>query len=85
MGRNTRPRPRRLAKKLRQIRSGLGLTQAEMVKALGFRGIYQGHVSEYERGAREPPYPVLLKYARLTGISTDVLIDDALSLPRLAG
>jgi transcriptional regulator with XRE-family HTH domain len=82
MGRNTRPRPRRLAKKLRQIRSQLGLTQAEMVKCLGFRGIYQGHVSEYERGVREPPYPVLLKYARLIVISTDVLIDDALNLPK---
>ncbi len=82
MGRNTRPRPRRLAKKLRQIRAGLGLTQAEMVKRLGFRRIYQGHVSEYERGVREPPYPVLLNYARLVGISTDVLIDDALNLPK---
>jgi transcriptional regulator with XRE-family HTH domain len=74
MSRYARPRPRRLAKKLRQIRTNLGLTQAEMVKRLKFRGIYQGHVSEYERGKREPPYPVLLKYARLAGISTDVLI-----------
>ncbi|HAF22593.1 MAG TPA: hypothetical protein DCK93_06705 [Blastocatellia bacterium] len=80
MGRNTRPRPRRLASKLRQIRTSLGLTQAEMVKMLRFRGVYQGHVSEYERGVREPPYPVLLKYARLMGISTDVLIDDKLKL-----
>ncbi len=55
MGRNTRPRPRRLAKKLRQIRTGLGLTQAEMVERLRFGGIYQGHVSEYERGVQEPP------------------------------
>jgi transcriptional regulator with XRE-family HTH domain len=81
MGRHTRPRPRRLAKKLRQIRASLGLTQAEMVKSLRFKGIYQGHVSEYERGVREPPYPVLLKYARMVGVSTDVLIDDALKLP----
>jgi transcriptional regulator with XRE-family HTH domain len=51
-----------------------------MVKMLRFRGVYQGHVSEYERGVREPPYPVLLKYARLMGISTDVLIDDKLKL-----
>lgn len=80
MGRNTRPRPRRLARKLRQIRESLGLTQAEMVKSLRLKGIYQGHVSEYERGVREPPYPVLLKYARLAGVSTDVLIDDKLNL-----
>jgi len=83
MGRHTRPRPRRLAKKLRTIRKSLDVTQAEMVERLRFKGIYQGHVSEYERGIREPPYPVLLRYARLVGISTDVLIDDALNLPRL--
>jgi transcriptional regulator with XRE-family HTH domain len=39
-------------------------------------------VSGYELGKREPPLPVLLKYARLVGISTDVLIDDKLKLPR---
>ena len=80
MSRYARPRPRKLARKLRQIRTRLGLTQAEMVRQLRFRGIYQGHVSEYERGVREPPYPVLLKYARLAGISTDLLIDDKLRL-----
>jgi len=80
MSRYARPRPRKLAKKLRKIRIDLGLTQAEMVKRLRFRGVYQGHVSEYERGVREPPYPVLLKYARLLGVSTDVLIDDKLEI-----
>jgi transcriptional regulator with XRE-family HTH domain len=80
MSRYARPRPRRLAKKLRQIRTSLGLTQADMVKRLHFRRIYQGHISEYERGVREPPYPVLLAYARLAEISTDVLIDDKLKL-----
>lgn len=81
MGRHTRPRPRRLAKKLRQVRLSLDLSQAEMVKRLRFKELYQGHISEYERGIREPPYPVLLKYARLAGISTDILIDDGLELP----
>ena len=80
MSRYARPRPRKLAKKLRQIRISLGLTQAEMVKQLKFKGIYQGHISEYERGVREPPYPVLLKYARIAKVSTDFLIDDKLKL-----
>jgi hypothetical protein len=31
---------------------------------------------------REPPYPVLLKYARLARVSTDVLIDDKINLPK---
>jgi transcriptional regulator with XRE-family HTH domain len=82
VGRGTRPRPRRLARKLRQVRINLGLTQADMVKQLKFRGIYQGHISEYERGVREPPYLVLLRYARMSKISTDVFIDDELDLPR---
>jgi len=38
-------------------------------------------ISGYERGEREPPLPVLLKYARLAGFSTDYLIDDKLDLP----
>jgi transcriptional regulator with XRE-family HTH domain len=82
MSRYARPRPRKLARKLKQIRTRLGLTQAEMVMWLKFREVYQGHISEYERGIREPPYPVLLKYARLMKISTDTLIDDEISLPK---
>jgi transcriptional regulator with XRE-family HTH domain len=38
-------------------------------------------ISGYERGEREPPLPVILKYAQLAGISTDYLINDQLSLP----
>jgi transcriptional regulator with XRE-family HTH domain len=81
MGRSQRPRPRNLALKLLKIRQSLGLTQGQMVKRLKQKGLYPGHVSEYERGEREPPYPTLLKYARLVGISTDVLIDDEMDLP----
>jgi transcriptional regulator with XRE-family HTH domain len=33
-------------------------------------------ISGYERGEREPPLPILLAYAKLAKISTDVLIDD---------
>jgi transcriptional regulator with XRE-family HTH domain len=39
------------------------------------------HVSEFERGLREPSLLALLQYARLAGVSTDVLIDDELDLP----
>jgi transcriptional regulator with XRE-family HTH domain len=53
-----------------------------MVKCLGFRSIHPAHISGYERGEREPPLPVLLKYAQLLGISTDILIDDELDLPQ---
>ena len=38
-------------------------------------------ISNYGLGTGEPPLPVLLAYARLAGILTDVLIDDELDLP----
>jgi hypothetical protein len=39
-------------------------------------------ISNYELGTGEPPLPVLLAYARLAGVSTEVLIDDELDLPK---
>ena len=81
MGRLSRPKPRRLGKKLRGIRLGLGFSQTQMCNALGLKVDYSA-VSHYELARREPPLPILLKYARLVGISTDVLIDDHLDLPK---
>jgi transcriptional regulator with XRE-family HTH domain len=76
MGRAQRPRTKYLGKKLLEIREALGISQVEMTKRLDFRTIQPAHISAYERGEREPPLPVLLKYARLGGESTDSLIDD---------
>lgn len=83
MGRASRPKPARLAAKLRQIRTALGLTQQQMYERLGETktALYPGHIGLYESDQREPPLPVLLKYARLAGIYVDVLIDDELDLP----
>lgn len=83
MGRSRRPRPARLATKLRQIRTGLGLTQEQMFEHLGETktSLYPGHISLYEGGQREPPLPVLLRYARIAGVYVDVLIDDEIDLP----
>ncbi len=75
-------RPRLLGEKLKQIRTDFNLSQNELLKNLGFDGtIFQGNISQYELGRREPPLPVLLSYARLAGISVEVLIDDELLLP----
>jgi len=82
MGRARRLRPKHLGKKLKQIREILELSQVGMAEALDFPTIYPTNISGYETGKREPPYPVLLKYARLIGISTDVLIDDKLNVPK---
>jgi transcriptional regulator with XRE-family HTH domain len=82
MGKVTRPSPARLAGKLRQIRETLGLSQNEMIRRLGLaEELHQASVSGYEIGTREPPLPVLLKYARAAGVCVDVLIDDQLDLP----
>jgi transcriptional regulator with XRE-family HTH domain len=73
---------KRLGEKLLQIRNALGLSQSEMLRRLGFEDVLvYSRISDYELGKREPPLPVILRYARLVGISTDALIDDALDLP----
>jgi len=84
MGKTQRPKPKRLAEKLLQIRLSLGLSQNELIKQLNFSELQlvQGTISTYELGKREPSLPLLLAYARLAGISTDVLIDDGLDLPK---
>jgi transcriptional regulator with XRE-family HTH domain len=77
-----RPVPKRLARKLAQIRSDLGLSQTEMVKALNYKAspLRPAQISQFETGRREPPLMLLLAYARLAGVSTDVLIDDKRNL-----
>ena len=77
MGRVSREKPKRLAEKLLQIRLNLGLSQSQMLERLGLNDkVFRSAISGYELGTREPTLPILLKYARLAGISTDVLIDD---------
>jgi transcriptional regulator with XRE-family HTH domain len=82
VGRGTRHTPAKLADKLREIRLALGLSQTEMLYRLGAEDIVTYHrISEYELGKREPLLIILLQYARVANISTDVLIDDRLDLP----
>lgn len=82
MGRIARDRPRRLPAKLLQVRQALDLTQEQMLVALNLdKKVFASAVSGYELGTREPSLPVLLKYARLAGVSMDVLVDDKLDLP----
>jgi transcriptional regulator with XRE-family HTH domain len=82
MGRAARLRSARLAEKLRHVRSALGLSQNELIRRLGLEGvIYQSNVSGYESGEREPPLPILLKYAQAAGVCLDTLANDDLNLP----
>jgi transcriptional regulator with XRE-family HTH domain len=83
MGRISREKPNQLSKKLRQIRDGLDFSQDEMLIALGLsEKLFRSAISGYELGTREPSLITLLKYARLAGVSTDLLIDDKLKLPQ---
>jgi transcriptional regulator with XRE-family HTH domain len=82
MGTKARPKPERLAEKLRQIRLTLRLTQMEMPGRLGAEDvIHHARISEYELGLREPSLMVLLSYARLAGVHMEALVDDELDLP----
>jgi transcriptional regulator with XRE-family HTH domain len=82
MGKRARQRPERLAEKLLQIRIALGLSQSELLRRLELENsISYKKISDYERGEREPSLIILLRYARVANVSTDVLIDDALNLP----
>ncbi len=81
MAKVPRLKPARLPEKLKNIRCKLELSQGEMLQALGMTDYNRSVISGYELGSKEPPLAVLLRYARLAGISTDVLIDDTLDLP----
>ncbi len=83
---SSRPQPKKLAAKLRQIRTSFGLTQQEMVMRLKRERVdltvYPGNISRFEQALREPPLLVLLAYARVARVTIDELVDDNLELPR---
>jgi transcriptional regulator with XRE-family HTH domain len=77
-----------LNKKLRQIRLAYGLSQSEMVSRLGLtEELNPSDISAFERDppdrwSREPALPHLLRYARVAGVTVEVLIDPKLELPK---
>jgi transcriptional regulator with XRE-family HTH domain len=83
MGQSPRPRPKRLASKLRQLRGLLNLTQEQLADAVEYieQPPQPGHISEYERGRREPSLLYLLAVTRMASIPMEILIDDELDLP----
>ena len=77
-----RPRPKRLAEKLLQIRNALGLSQTDLWRHLGVEEeISHKLISKYELDQNEPPLKVLLHYARLAGVHMEDIVDDELDLP----
>lgn len=53
---SSRPQPRLLSRKLREIRKRLEVTQQVMAEIVGQKRspVYPGHISEFEAGRREP-------------------------------
>ena len=82
MGRAHRPRPKGLGEKLLLIRTHLGLTQPQLIKRLAVKGekLYPSSVSLFESGYREPSLLVLLRYAKLAGVTMESLVDDKIRL-----
>jgi transcriptional regulator with XRE-family HTH domain len=77
-----RPKPKRLAEKLRQIRLALGLSQTEMLRCLGLEEeMLYARISEYETGQREPSLLTLLAYSRVAGVHMEDIADDEIDLP----
>lgn len=80
MGLKRRPYPRKTARKLKQIRLRLGLSQGEIAARLGVEN--RAQISAYENGTRDCPIPYLLRYARLARVPLETIVDDQLSLPK---
>ena len=77
-----RAMPKKLGKKLLQIRMNLGMSQREIVKALKYHDtpLRASQISQYEQGQREPTMMLVLAYARLAKVSVESLIDDKMKL-----
>lgn len=84
---NPRPRPERLASKLREIREKLELSQTQMLLRLGLEDtMHYGRISQYETDEREPTLMTLIAYARVAAVHLEDIVDDNLDLPaRLPG
>lgn len=79
---NRRAMPKKLGKKLLQIRTNLGMSQREIVAALNYKAtpLRASQISQYEQGQREPTMMLVLAYARLAEVPMETLVDDRLKL-----
>ena len=60
-----------LADRLRELRQERGWTQGRGAERLG---VTPSVISAYENGIRQPSYEVLIKLARLYGVTSDYLL-----------
>jgi transcriptional regulator with XRE-family HTH domain len=82
MGTYARPRPKRLAEKLLKVRQAFADSQNSLIRRLGLTDdLTQSDISAFERGTREPPLTVLLKYSEAARVWVNAFIDDNVELP----
>lgn len=79
---NRRAMPKKLGKKLRQIREGLGMSQRQIVETLNYKAtpLRASQISQYESGQREPTMMLVLAYARLAKVPMECLVDDKMKI-----
>lgn len=79
---NRRAMPKKLGKKLLQIRLNLGMSQRQIVDALNYKDtpLRASQISQYENGQREPTMMLVLAYARLAKVPMERLVDDKMKL-----
>lgn len=81
MAKAARPKPTKLAEKLKEIRSYLGFSQNEMLKALGLsEKSNRSLISGFELGTKEPSLITLIVYADLVKTTVDALVRDNINL-----
>lgn len=81
---SARPRPKRLAEKLLQIRLRIegGISQNELISRMNLtEDLEQDRISKYERGVLEPPLEILCAYAEVANVYVEAIIKDDLDLP----
>ena len=74
--------PKNLPEKLKQIRLKAGLSQTGIIRALNYKAstLYPSHISQFERGQRQPPLKLVMAYAQLGDTCMCVPADDESSL-----
>lgn len=81
MAKAARPRPAKLAEKLKQIRVHLGFSQDEMLRALGIaEKSNRSLISGFELGTKEPSLITLIAYADLANVTVDAIVRDRIEL-----
>ena len=81
MAKAARPRPAKLAEKLKQIRLSLGFSQDEMLRALGLSGkSNRSLISGFELGTKEPSLITLIAYSDLANVTVDAIVRDSIDL-----